>query len=305
MNSKILVSVIIPTYKRSVQYLSRAVNSVLNQTYPHVEIVVVDDSPADYAGRMEIFEYIKKVISGDNRIVYLQNEKSVGGSLARNRGVDACTGEYVTFLDDDDEYRSEKIEQQLSFMLKENCDMSFSNMVMYDNDGNVVDFRDRRDITSFENTELLKYHLTHKITGTPTFMYRTEKLRSIGGFDDAKMGQEFYLMLKTIKANLTIRYLDRCDVVVYKHQDGGISQGKNKIFGENAVYNCVKEHFEILSVREQMYARFRHWAVMVVAYKRNKMYVQMAMATITAFVVSPVDFCCEIGKFAINLLKKY
>ena len=297
----VLVSVIVPTYKRPLFYLSRAVESLLNQTHKNVEIVVIDDSPNDYPDRPQIENYIRDVAREHPDVIYIQNDKSLGGALARNKGIQACHGAYITFLDDDDEYRPEKIERQLRFMLCEGCDVSFSDMIMYDTTGHVVDFREHRDISSFDNESLLRYHLTRKITGTPTFMYKANKLREIGGFDDAILGQEFYLMLKTIKCGLKIRYMSGCDVVVYKHQDGGISQGKNKIVGENLVFATIKEHFTYLSRREQRFATFRHWAVLIVAYRRNKMYASILGALIVAFFISPLDFVLEVNKFIGNI----
>ncbi len=292
------VSVIIPTYKRSVFYLSRAVESVLQQTYDNIELVVVDDSPESYAERKEIGEYMMQICSEHENVVYIRNEKNLGGSLSRNRGIFSCSGEYITFLDDDDEYKPEKVEKQINFMQTEDCDMSFTSMVMYNTSGHVVDVRSYADIKSFDNRTLLRYHLTRKITGTPTFMYKAECLRRIGGFDDAKLGQEFYLMLKSIERGLQIRYFNDCDVIVYKHADGGISQGKNKITGENAVFSSIKARFNVLSVRGRMYATFRHWAVMAVAYKRNGMYAHILGAVVMALLSSPIDCIVEVYKFA-------
>lgn len=295
MENQILVSVIIPTYKRSVSYVSRAIESVLNQTYPNVEVIVIDDSTDEYEGRKEVKSYIEKL--NKTNLIYCRNEKNLGGSLSRNRGIDLAKGEYITFLDDDDEYLPEKVEKQLEFMLENSYDMTFSNMIMYSQDGRVVDYREYKDIPGFDNETLLHYHLMKHLTGTPTFMYKAEKLREIGGFEDAKMGQEFYLMLKSIQKGLSIGYLPECHVKVYKHPDGGISCGMNKINGENKLYEFKQTFFDRLSGKEKRFIRFRHYAVMVVAYKRNGMPLKMLIAGVTALVSSPVDFVKEVGGF--------
>lgn len=296
-----LVSVIIPTYKRSIDVLSRAVNSVKIQTYQNIEIIVIDDSPDSYEKRVEVEKYMKSISS--EKVIYLKNKQNIGGSLSRNRGIVAANGQYITFLDDDDEYMPQKVEKQLSFMIDNTCDLSFSDMVMYDSNEKVVDYREYSNIVSFENNELLKYHLMKHLTGTPTFMFKADKLREINGFDDAKMGQEFYIMLKAIESGLKIRYLKGCYIKVYKHLDGGISQGMNKIIGEKRLYKFKKNYFPILSVREKIFIRFRHWAVMVVAYKRNKMYFKMCGSGITAFVSSPWDFFKEVSKYIRKVVK--
>jgi len=291
-----LVSVIIPTYKRNVTYVSRAVESVLRQTYENIEIIVIDDSPKDYVYRNDVRQYIKSLRVGS--VQYIQNKKNIGGALARNVGIDRAQGEYVTFLDDDDEYMEKKVEKQVAFMKETECDLSFSNMIMYDSSGNVVDYREYKEIESYDNDKLLVYHLRKHLTGTPTFMFITEKLKEIGGFDNAKMGQEFYLMLKAIEAGLKIRYLDECDVKVYKHEDGGISQGINKIKGEKRLYKFKKTYFPTLTQDDKRFIRFRHWAVMFVAYKRNKRYLKMFAAMLISFLVSPIYFVREvIGHF--------
>ena len=295
------VTVIIPTYKRTVDFLSRAVKSVINQTYPNVEIIVIDDSPSNYEMRNSIKEYMDTVVNDD--IKYFQNEKNMGGSLARNRGIELATGEYISFLDDDDEYMPEKIEKQVKFMICSGKDLSFSNMIMYSPSGAVVDYRDYNDIPAFDNTSLLHYHLMRHMTVTPTFMFKTDKLREIGGFEDAKMGQEFYLMLKSIERGLSIGYIPECDVKVYKHADGGITQGKNKINGENRLYEFKKKYFSQLSKKEIRFINFRHWAVMVVAHKRNSMYPQMLGAGVKALVSSPIDFVTQVTGFLNKVTK--
>lgn len=180
------VTVIIPTYKRTVEFLSRAVLSVANQTYDNIEIIVIDDSPESYEHRNDIKDYMNSVSS--ERIQYYQNEKNMGGSLARNRGISLAHGSFISFLDDDDEYNPEKLSKQVQFMLEGDYDLTFSDMIMYSTSGTVVDYRDYKDIPAFDNESLLHYHLMRHMTGTPTFMFKTEKLREIGGFEDAKMG---------------------------------------------------------------------------------------------------------------------
>ena len=296
-----LVTVIIPTYKRPVEYLSRAIESVVNQTYKNIEIIIIDDSPSTYENRNAIKDYVNSLSSPFIR--YYQNEKNLGGSLARNRGINLANGLFITFLDDDDEYKPLKIEKQVSFMLSADCDLSFSDMIMYNTNGIVVDYRDYTDIPAFDNKSLLHYHLMHHMTGTPTFMFKTERLKEIGGFEDAKMGQEFYLMLKSIEHGLKIGYLPECDVKVYKHSAGGITQGKNKIDGEKHLYNFKKKYFSQLNAREIRFINFRHWAVMTVAYKRNRMYPQMLMASVRAFFSSPYDFVCQVSGFVSKIIK--
>lgn len=290
-----LVSVVIPTYKRTVEYVSKAVESVLNQTYKNIEVVVVDDSTEAYEGRKDTEKYFE-LLNASN-VVYLQNEKNLGGSLSRNRGIENAKGEYITFLDDDDEYKPEKVEKQLRFMREKGYEMTFTDLEIYTPDGKMVDYREFSDVKSFENEALLRYHLQKHLTGTPTFMYKAEKLREIGGFDVVKVGQEFHLMLKSILSGLNIGYLPECYVKAYRHPDGGISGGINKINGEKALFEFKQKFFSHLNKKEQRFVKFRHHAVLAAGYKRNGMHGKMLGECIKTVLSSPVDFVKEIFKF--------
>lgn len=111
-----LVSVIIPTFKRS-NFILRAIESVLNQTYENIEIIIVDDNEGDN----EFSKLTKKILKRfiDNReIVYVKHRTNKGISAARNTGIKKAKGDYIAFLDDDDEFLPKKIELQLDIFNK-------------------------------------------------------------------------------------------------------------------------------------------------------------------------------------------
>ncbi|MCG3207723.1 MAG: hypothetical protein FOGNACKC_01323 [Anaerolineae bacterium] len=101
------VTVIIPTYNRSV-YLAQTLRSVLNQTYPYFEVVVIDDGSSDNTA-----EVVNNF--SDGRLHYLYQSNS-GRSSARNRGIAAAKGNYLAFLDDDDLYLPHKLACQVAFL---------------------------------------------------------------------------------------------------------------------------------------------------------------------------------------------
>ena len=110
--SHTLVSVIIPT-RNTPQLVLRAVRSALNQTYPHLEVIVVVDGPDPATN-----EALNTVVDERLRVVALDH--SVGGSDARNIGVQNASGHWVAFLDDDDEWLAPKIEKQIDAALDSN-----------------------------------------------------------------------------------------------------------------------------------------------------------------------------------------
>lgn len=113
MTSKPLVSVVIPTYHRSA-VLVRAIESVLKQTYPNIEILVVDDNGE--GSDEQIRSYNAVFPKYNERVIYLTHKENKGGSAARNTGWMHAKGDYITFLDDDDEIASNKIEKQVEIL---------------------------------------------------------------------------------------------------------------------------------------------------------------------------------------------
>ena len=109
------VSVIIPTYKR-ITCIDRAINSILNQSYKNFEIIIVDDNEKDSVYRKKTEEYMKKYSNVDN-IKYIKHEKNKNGAVARNTGIKYSSGDFITFLDDDDFYLPNRLEVLVNVLL--------------------------------------------------------------------------------------------------------------------------------------------------------------------------------------------
>src|SRR3989338_4904135 len=102
---KPIVSVVIPTYHRA-HLIRKAIQSILNQTYQDLEIIVVDDCSGDNTE-----EVVKSL--NDERIRYIRHEKNKGAPAARNTGIKAAKGEYIAFQDSYDEWLPQKLEKQM------------------------------------------------------------------------------------------------------------------------------------------------------------------------------------------------
>lgn len=107
-----LVSIIITTYNRPFSMLKKAIESVINQTYDNIEIIIVDDNGDKKRKELDIESNINKF----DRVLYIKNRDNVGPSKARNIGINYSNGYYIAFLDDDDEYEKTKIEKQVKKM---------------------------------------------------------------------------------------------------------------------------------------------------------------------------------------------
>lgn len=105
-----LVSVVTPVYN-SEKYIEKTISSVLNQTYPNLEIILVDDCSTDNSK-----EIISRIQKKDKRVKYVKLAKNSGAAVARNKGLETAKGQFIAFIDSDDMWKKDKLNQQIKFM---------------------------------------------------------------------------------------------------------------------------------------------------------------------------------------------
>jgi len=174
------VSVIIPTYNRA-RFVTKAIDSVLAQTYTDYEIIVIDDGSSDNT-REILGPYMDKI-----QYIYQEN---AGASAARNPGISAATGEWVAFLDSDDEWLPEKLSIQMAHV-RERPDLCahITDVTFITADGEQVGFFEIRNFPKRWDKEFvlarpLKYVLNYDVPCTPSFIAKRSILFDAGLFDE-------------------------------------------------------------------------------------------------------------------------
>lgn len=294
MNQGPLVSVIMPTYKRA-DMICRAVESVLNQTYPHVEVVIANDNPQESPERestdSKLEQYVK---TGRVRIVHTSGR--TGGGAARNYAEKYALGQYLAFLDDDDEYLPDKIEKELEFILSNDLDMAFQDVSTYKPDGTLVEYRRLNHVKDFSKEGLLRAHVIVPLCPTSVYMLKKELFDCTRGFGETITAQDWHLMRRCIEVGAKIGYMPGSYVKQYLHSGERVSLGKGKIRGENDLYEWKKKYFSFLNSKERRYVRFYHFSVLGIACLRSKMYLRAIVYLIRASIVSPSSCYREVRK---------
>jgi len=284
------VSVIVATYRRK-ESLEKALLSLVNQSYDNLEIILVDDN-ADDVWNSDVKRIVEKIKIEDNiDIIYIQNSNNNGSAVTRNIGIKYATGDYITFLDDDDIYLRDKVRNQIEYMTTHKSDYSITDLWLYNENDRLIEKRSRNYIKDFSAESLLKYHLLYHMTGTDVMMFKKSYLLDIGMFSPINIGDEFYLMQKAIEGKGCFSYLPGCDVKAYIHfETNGLSSGDGKIKGENELYEYKQKFFKKLSVKEQRYISMRHYAVLGYAELRRRDYLKFINYSLKSFYSSPIQF---------------
>lgn len=291
INNRPLVSIIIATYRRDKELL-RALNSVANLSYKNFEIILVDDNDEEIWNN-KVKQIVKDFSLVNNKICikYFANHPNQGSAKTRNVGIDMATGEFICFLDDDDEYLPNRIDNQLYSMIESNADFSITDLAIYNEKGKLIEFRKRDYIKETTSEKLFQNHLMYHITGTDTLMFRKDYIIKIGKFDLIDVGDEYYLMEKAILAGGRFHYLPESHVKAYIHTgDTGLSSGKSKVQGENMLYAHKQQFFHKLDSKTVKYIRVRHYIVLAYAFYRNRQFFKMVKNCILGSLISPRVF---------------
>jgi len=229
------VSVIIPTYNYG-RFIERAIQSVINQTYKDFEVIVVDDGSTDNT------ENIIKNIP-DKRIKYLRHTKNLGGNAARNTGLRASSGNYIAFLDSDDEWLPEKLEKQLKLFKEssEQVGLIYSGVNVIDLTGCSPSLKlfpkARGDIF----TLLLEGNC---ITGGgSSYVIKKECSENIGFFDETlPSGQEWEFHIRVSKI-YAVDFIDECLVNYYVHNANTASNPERIIRGYELIFSAHHDDY--------------------------------------------------------------
>lgn len=245
----VLVSAVITTHKREPGIVERALKSVINQTHTQMEIIVVDDSPSNYDLRDKVLEMVEKY--SDYNVKYIQHKECKGACVARNTGLEAAKGEYIAFLDDDDEWMSEKIETLLRGFTDDDVGLVYcGNICINDDTGEEAVLLKEKHV-GYVYDDLIKNNF---IGSTSLPLLRVEFLKNIGGFDPLQQSAQDYDVWLRISQKYRINYIEKPLIKYHVHNGERISKcsvkrinGLERLNQKNKEY--LKSHREARWIR--------------------------------------------------------
>lgn len=208
------VSVIIPTYNYG-QYITKAVDSVLNQTYSDYEIIIVDDGSTDDTALR-----LKEHLDRPGSIISYHYQDNRGPAAARNRGIELSAGQYIAFCDSDDTWLPTKLAEQIGFLEGHPEHMMvFSDFSQIKDDGEHEEsYFKKREI----HPERFKDHFQELIM-TGMYMYpstvvlRKKVFDEIGKFNERYRVGEDREMFMRITRTFPVGFVDKCLVTRFYH----------------------------------------------------------------------------------------
>lgn len=212
------ISIIIPVYQVE-KYIKRCLDSILSQTYSNLEIILIDDGSKDMSGKI-CDEYAIK----DSRIKVIHQDNA-GVSVARNKGLDICTGDYITFVDSDDFLEPRMYEKMMEKVAEYDCDVVMCDCIKDDG--------------------VMQTPYTHDIRA--------------GFYDYNQLKEEYYphlLMMENVEYPATISnclLLFRRKVASSVRYIEGVRYSEDLLFGAQLLYNAKSFYY----MKDEFY--YHYW----------------------------------------------
>jgi len=208
-----MVSIIIPTYNRE-KVLLRSINSVLNQTFQNMELIVVDDGSTDNT---------QKLLSNiaDKRLKIVKTSGKTGANNARNYGVKYASGEFIAFQDSDDEWHLNKLEKQLDFLNKSKADACFCSFERFTPASTLIlPLEEKRKSMVLTATNIdIKDTLRSNAISTQTLLIKKDVFEELNGFEKNITNLEDWEFAVRLVDGYQVAFINEPLVNVYEQND--------------------------------------------------------------------------------------
>lgn len=228
-----LISVVIPTYNRA-NIISKSIESVLNQTYKNIELIIVDDGSTD-----DTVKNLRKI--KDERLRIVQLEKNSGMCAARNAGAKVAKGAYIAVQDSDVIWDEKKIERQYQHIKNTNDDITFCRVSRGIENGIMTTIPRDNFILS---GDIYKMLLTGNFIDSPTILMK-KKVTDLVEFDPiVRRFTDWDFSLRALKSGFSIGYLPELLVTSYIQNDS-TSNTENEYKSLKFIYDRFKEDIDL------------------------------------------------------------
>ncbi|MHA6278969.1 glycosyltransferase family 2 protein [Salinimicrobium sp. CAU 1759] len=236
MNTESVVSVIMPAFNAA-EFIAESIRSVQQQTYSSWELLVIDDASTDGTSQV-----VEGLVENDDRIKLHVLPTNQGAGFARNIGIKAATGDYISFLDADDLWKSHKLQTQLAVMKEEGEKVCFSSYGLMDESGRSLDKQIKAlKILTFDKLKKANY------IGNLTGIYNASVLGKIY-CPLIRKRQDWGLWLLAVKKAGGARGIQE-PLAIYRERRGSISGNKIEMLKYNyRVYRKVLKYSSLKSL---------------------------------------------------------
>ena len=213
-----LISVILSAYNEPIFMIKDSVDSILNQSYKKIELILINDNP-DYKELNQLFESYQK---SDTRVKYIRHQCNMGLVASLNEGIDRANGDYIARMDADDVSVSERLEAQMQYLLDNHFDMVGCWIKKINELGEEIgELKVPCDFDSIK-----KYQLYGNCVLHPTWLVKRDVYKTLNGYRYIYACEDYDFILRTIQNGFKIGNLPEFKLL-YRIRSNSISNSAN------------------------------------------------------------------------------
>ncbi len=204
------------TYNEGTEMVKDSIESILNQTYQHLEFIIIIDNPKNELLTQMIYDYQEK----DNRIKVIRNKENRGLVESLNIAISHCNGKYIARMDADDISEPNRLSMEKEFLEKNNLDFVFSGMIVIDEDGNKLFEMNLEELNSVE----VKKRMEHgNISTHPTWFLKSAVYKMLNGYRNIPYCEDFDFSLRALDYGYKIGKI-KANLLKYRIRTNSISK---------------------------------------------------------------------------------
>lgn len=211
-----LISVLMCVYNEPIKYITHAIDSIINQTYKKIELIIILDNPKNNNAKSILDQYVQTY----NSIHYYVNEKNLGLPQSLNRGLKYCSGELIARIDSDDYAEKNRLENQYYYLNENNLDLVGCEMRRVDENDRTLYSKTNQ---SYKPETLKKLLLIDDCVAHPSWLLKKEIYEKLKGYRYIKSCEDYDFLLRCIMEGFNIGITPGI-LMNYRINNNGISR---------------------------------------------------------------------------------
>lgn len=257
-----LVSIVMSVYNEKKEWLIECIESIINQSYKNIEIIIIIDNPNNY----KLIEIVETYCNNNSRIKMIINKKNIGLISSLNIALKYCNGEYIARMDADDISYYDRIEQQVNYLKKEKLDLCASYFTRIDENGTVIDKFETKYIKSKELEKAQQYI---NLLAHPSWVFKRSILKELKGYKNVPTAEDYDFTCRLILLGYKVGIIP-INLLNYRVRENSITNS-NSLY-QRRVFNLVRDSFKDAIKFKKEYNPYEKLLKIEVSEKSKKNY---------------------------------
>lgn len=223
-----LISVIMSVYNEKDEWIKQSVESIINQSYRNLQIIIVLDSPSNNNARKLLLHYQNK----DSRVRIIENDKNIGLVASLNKALLYADGKYIARMDADDISEENRIYTEINCLLEKHVDFVMSRINMIDEDGKIFSSNAGKSYNMKSIRKIMRYG---NVSAHPTWLLKREIYDKLGGYRELKYCEDYDFLMRALQKEYQCYCIGEA-LLHYRIRKSGISESY-------ATEQYLKAHF--------------------------------------------------------------